>query len=368
MPHPRVKKTTRLKTNDLTEHMPQQRPSLAHVGHLTSLNNVVDYQSLPRVVDEVKAAVGDTGLNLLVNNAGILEKSATQEPNVPLENLEPQMLRSVLETNAIAPLMLIKALLPLLRVAAAAGGSTGPSRALVVNISSDFGSMGTYIQRPGIYAYRASKAAINMMTKTLAECSEVEGMLSVAVHPGWVSTDMGTAAAPLTPKDSVSQMLGVFTNVKEKDNGLLLCYDGSVLPWARQEGLSHSPPLYRTRWARQEVGFLPATGLDRSVGPPRHWARQECWSSPPLGSTGVLVLPATGLDRSVGPPRHWARQECWSSPPLGSTGVLVLPATGLDRSVGPPRHWARQKSSVALPAPVPHKLGSPGGSTAEAPQ
>ncbi|KAG0719353.1 Short chain dehydrogenase citE [Chionoecetes opilio] len=162
------------------------------------LTDVVDYQSLPRVVDEVKAAVGDTGLNLLVNNAGILEKSATQESNVPLENLEPQIFRSVLETNTIAPLMLIKALLPLLRTAAAAGGPAGPSRAMVVNISSILGSMGTYKERPGIYAYRASKAAINMVTKTLAESSEVEGMLSVAVHPGWVSTDMGTAAAPLT--------------------------------------------------------------------------------------------------------------------------------------------------------------------------
>lgn len=69
---------------------------------------MVNYESLPRVVDEVKAAVGDVGLNLLVNNAGIMEKCDTQTHGVPLEALEPQMFRSVLETNTIAPLMLIK--------------------------------------------------------------------------------------------------------------------------------------------------------------------------------------------------------------------------------------------------------------------
>lgn len=60
------------------------------------------------MVDEVQAAVGSAGLSLLVNNAGIMEKCSTQMFGVPLKDLEPEMFRNVLETNTIAPLMLIK--------------------------------------------------------------------------------------------------------------------------------------------------------------------------------------------------------------------------------------------------------------------
>ncbi|KAK8401689.1 hypothetical protein O3P69_001071 [Scylla paramamosain] len=194
--------------------------------------DVVDYKSLPSVVEEVKAAVGSLGLNLLVNNAGIMEKCSTQMFGVPLQDLEPQMFRNVLETNTIAPLMLIKALLPQLRVAAAAtSGPAGAPRAMVVNISSIMASMGTFLDRHGIYAYRSSKTALNMVTKILAEDPEMKGLLFVAIHPGWVRTDMGTTVAPLRAEDSVSQMLRVVANINEKQNGVLLNYDGSVLPW-----------------------------------------------------------------------------------------------------------------------------------------
>ena len=67
---------------------------------------MVDYDSLPRVVDEVKAVVGNAGLNLLVNNAGIAG-NPTKHGGL-LEDLELQQFRNVLETNTIAPLMLIK--------------------------------------------------------------------------------------------------------------------------------------------------------------------------------------------------------------------------------------------------------------------
>lgn len=193
--------------------------------------DVVDYEALPRVVNEVKAAVGDVGLNLLVNNAAIMEKCDKREMGIPLERLEPQTLRDVFETNTIAPLMLIKALLPQLKVAAAAGGPMGTSRAAVVNISTILASMGSFMAKPDVYCYRSSKAALNMVTKTLAEYQEVEGLLCVAIHPGWVRTDMGTSAGMLSPEESVSQMFRVFGNLTQKQHGQFLSFDGSVLPW-----------------------------------------------------------------------------------------------------------------------------------------
>lgn len=192
--------------------------------------DVQDYGSLSHLASEVKEAVGDAGLNLLVNNAGILDSCPTQSHGAMLDNLEPQMFRNVFETNTLAPLMLIKALLPQLRVAAAAGGAMGVSRAAVINVSSDLASMGMFVEKQDAYAYRASKAAVNMVTRTLAsDPAAAAGVLCVSVHPGWVRTDMGGGEAPLSKQESVSQMLRAFSTLKEKHNGLFISYDGTVL-------------------------------------------------------------------------------------------------------------------------------------------
>lgn len=70
-----------------------------------------------------------------------------------------------------------------------------------------------------------------MVTKILSEEPDMKDLRFVAIHPGWVRTDMGTSVAPLTAEVSVSQMLRVLANFNEKQNGALLNYDGSVLPW-----------------------------------------------------------------------------------------------------------------------------------------
>ncbi|XP_042870135.1 C-factor-like [Penaeus japonicus] len=194
--------------------------------------DVVDYASLSRVAEEVGVAVGAGGLNLLINNAGIMEKCPLQMFGVSLQNLEAKVFNEVLETNTTAPLMLVKELLPLLRKAAmTSGGPIGVSRAAVINMSTILASMGCFVGNADIYGYRASKTALNMLTKALSVDFGAEGLLFAALHPGWVQTDMGTTAGMLTTEQSVKDLLHVMATLTEKHNGAFLSHDGSELPW-----------------------------------------------------------------------------------------------------------------------------------------
>lgn len=83
----------------------------------------------------------------------------------------------------------------------------------------------------GRYSYRASKAALNQIIKSLAcELSEV-GVKTMAIHPGWVQTDMGGKDGKVTVEECVKGMLNVIDNLKLKHSGSFFVYDGTQLPW-----------------------------------------------------------------------------------------------------------------------------------------
>jgi NAD(P)-dependent dehydrogenase (short-subunit alcohol dehydrogenase family) len=83
----------------------------------------------------------------------------------------------------------------------------------------------------GHYLYRSTKAALNMVVKGLAFDLRERGVTVVAVHPGWVRTDMGGADADLAPADSVRGMVQVLDWLGAWDSGKFLSHDGSELPW-----------------------------------------------------------------------------------------------------------------------------------------
>lgn len=96
----------------------------------------------------------------------------------------------------------------------------------IINLSSDLGSL-SMVNFPGLGSYRASKAAVNMITRCLD--LELEDIKVKSIHPGWVSTDMGTSAAPLKVEDSVKGILGVIDKPPLSDG--FYDYNGNVLPW-----------------------------------------------------------------------------------------------------------------------------------------
>jgi len=103
-------------------------------------------------------------------------------------------------------------------------------RRLIANVSSRMGSIGDN-SRGGSYIYRSSKAALNMVVKSLSADLAGRGIAVVAFHPGWVQTDMGGPEAAITAAESVAGMRAVIERLGPADNGKFFDYDGSEIPW-----------------------------------------------------------------------------------------------------------------------------------------
>ncbi|NXY39526.1 GSFK dehydrogenase, partial [Pomatorhinus ruficollis] len=130
------------------------------------------------------------------------------------------------------------AFLPLLKKAAqgSPGSGLSCSKAAIVNISSIGGSIASSFgwDMMQLVSYRCSKAALNMLSKCQSLAYKEHGILCVALHPGWVQTDLGSSAGhtpPVTVDDSVQGMLKVISSLSEKDTGAFLDWEGKVIPW-----------------------------------------------------------------------------------------------------------------------------------------
>ncbi|XP_061449857.1 C-signal-like isoform X1 [Rhineura floridana] len=179
-----------------------------------------------RVTERLKGA----GLNLLINNAGILKLN-------PLESENPEDMSEVYRTNVIGPMMMSQAFLPLLRKASQQCPQKGMScsKAAIVNVSSLGGSITDaflWNKAEGI-CYRCSKAALNMLTRCQSLGFAKDEILCIALHPGWVQTDMGkqTGQPVLTVDGSVQDILKTLPRLSEKDNSAFVDWEGKVLPW-----------------------------------------------------------------------------------------------------------------------------------------
>lgn len=186
-------------------------PELAGLGVRVEMADV----TVPAQVEALGKRLAGEAVDVLINNAGVSSKASR------LEELTLEELQRVFAVNASSPLVVTRALMPSLR----AGG-----RKMVVNISSQLGSI-TNNTGGSSYPYRASKAALNMLTVSLANELKPEGFTCVTVHPGWVQTDMGGPNATLTPVQAVGSMLGVFDRLTAGESGKFLNYDGKGLPW-----------------------------------------------------------------------------------------------------------------------------------------
>jgi len=79
--------------------------------------------------------------------------------------------------------------------------------------------------------YASSKAALNMVVKAFSALLAPRGIIVLALHPGWVRTDMGGAGAPLEPGESVRGLRKVIAASGKEDSGKFLSHDGASLPW-----------------------------------------------------------------------------------------------------------------------------------------
>jgi len=186
--------------------------------------DVKNHQSFKSVAQTVEAATGANGLNLLINNAGIASKY------VKLGQVTYEELHDNFETNTIAPLLLTQALLPQILKASQGPAPPGVGKAAVVHMSAILASIGGN-DVGGMYPYRCSKAALNMLTKNMSVELKKSKVITIALHPGWVKTALGGPKAPMTPDQSIEAVVALLSQLNESHNGKFLQYDGKELPW-----------------------------------------------------------------------------------------------------------------------------------------
>ena len=185
--------------------------------------DVTNFEGIKQVVLEVETKLEGQGLNLLINNAGIMHRSA-------LDQVTAEDMISAYNTNVVAPLMLTQGLLPLLRRAVSQSNNQDSSKTFVANISTMLASI-TNNTGGAMYPYRASKTALNMVTKSLSVDLVKDGIMTVCLHPGWVKTDMGGQNATLTIEQSVQGLVAVIASLDEAKNGGFYDFSGNALPW-----------------------------------------------------------------------------------------------------------------------------------------
>jgi NAD(P)-dependent dehydrogenase (short-subunit alcohol dehydrogenase family) len=130
-------------------------------------------------------------LDGVINNAGVLLGRDHK-----LDTLPMHLLKLTFEVNLYGPMCVVKHMAPLMK---------GHSDAMVINISSEAGSMA--LAYGGDYPYAISKTALNMFSKQLNSELHPRGIRVLAVHPGWIRTDMGGSKAPMEATESATGIL-----------------------------------------------------------------------------------------------------------------------------------------------------------------
>ncbi|VDH94504.1 C-signal-like isoform X2 [Mytilus galloprovincialis] len=180
------------------------------------------FENFPKLVESF---IEGEGLNLLINNAGINIRHGLVEAD------NESMMESY-TTNVIGPLLTVQALLPYIKQAAISSTDTSLNcnRAAIVNMSSILASIAEN-QNGGLYPYRTSKAALNMLTKNMNLDLKSEGILCFCIHPGWVQTDMGGPNAAVTKDKSIAGILDVMSKMNGETSDIFVDYNGKSLPW-----------------------------------------------------------------------------------------------------------------------------------------
>merc|ERR1712096_445133 len=83
----------------------------------------------------------------------------------------------------------------------------------------------------GMYAYRCSKAALNMSMKSLSVDLANTGILVMAMHPGWVLTEMGGPNAQISTETCCQTMVQTLAGLTDKDQGAFLRYNNTAIQW-----------------------------------------------------------------------------------------------------------------------------------------
>jgi NAD(P)-dependent dehydrogenase (short-subunit alcohol dehydrogenase family) len=172
--------------------------------------------AVPEQVGELAARLREEAIDILFNNAGVVGSE-----HQDFGQLDEAAWVEVFRVNTVAPLRMTETFVD--QVARS-------GRRIIATMGSVMGSIGENTSG-GYYIYRTTKAAVHMVMKNLALDLRGRGIISVVFHPGWVHTEMGGAAAPLSPAESAAGLYRVLTALDREDSGKFLDYRGGEHAW-----------------------------------------------------------------------------------------------------------------------------------------
>lgn len=189
---------------------------LKAIGARVELLDTADEQSVQALAEHLDGVA----IDVLINNAGVYPDRDSKS----MFEVTPEQMMEGMRVNVCGPLLVTRGL---------AGNIERGGRKLAVQITSYMGSVGRAMadNAKGNLAYRSSKAALNMVNALMAHELAARGLTSVAVHPGWVRTEMGGPEAPLSIEQAVEKILATVATFKPEHNGKFIDLDGKELPW-----------------------------------------------------------------------------------------------------------------------------------------
>ena len=169
-------------------------------------------------IEQLARTLADEAIDLLINNAGVYP---TADKRGGFGHTDYAEWMAAFNINTMAPLKMVEAFVQQI---------ARSKLKLIVTITSQMGSIADN-SSGGSYLYRSSKAAANMVVKSLAVDLKEKGITSVAFNPGWVKTDMGGPNAMIPVEQSVADMRKVIAGLTPADTGKFIGNDGLVIPW-----------------------------------------------------------------------------------------------------------------------------------------
>ncbi|EIW54646.1 NAD-P-binding protein [Trametes versicolor FP-101664 SS1] len=182
--------------------------------HVIKLD-VSNFASIRASAKDLEAILGDSGLDYLINNAGVGPR------DTGAFTIDPDALLEAFKTNSVGPVLVSQVALPFLEK-----GSTKK----ILHISSTSGSIGSADEMGAVMAgYSMTKSALNMLV--YKQKLERPDLTVIALCPGSVKTDMTGEYGMIEPYDSVVGVLKVITSATAADSGKFLRYNGETIPW-----------------------------------------------------------------------------------------------------------------------------------------
>jgi NAD(P)-dependent dehydrogenase (short-subunit alcohol dehydrogenase family) len=187
--------------------------ALVHRGRF----EVLPYDAAdPGAARALKDRLGKTPLDLMFANAGAMGGRSQSFGDV-----DADAVLSLIQVNALAPLKLAEAL---------ADNVAASNRKVMAFQTSLMGSIGDN-GSGGAYAYRLSKAALNMVGRGVANDLRSRGVIAVLLHPGWVRTRMGGPSGRISVEECVEGQQRLLDSLISSQSGRFFNYDGRELPW-----------------------------------------------------------------------------------------------------------------------------------------